>query len=236
MEEYAYKDLTLRLFQEIVENNPDVALRANGELRIGVVIQAYLRDAATDVQNLTSWAKANNFCVPIRLVKGAYLEHERLVAAKEGAPSPVWDNKSSTDANYEAISAIMLCNIQNVLPAFATHNIRSQAHAIALTDAYGLPKSTARIQMLYGMGDPIKHAIASMQCPLRDYIPAGSFARGLKYAGRRFSELSSSDNALAKTMRGDFSGVQGAAPTFTGEKDIKDSLVVRDILTQALNH
>ena len=70
--------------------------------------------------------------------------------------------------------------------------------------------------------------------PLREYIPAGSLARGLKYAGRRFAELASSDNALANTMRGDFSDVNANTPVFTGAQDIKDSRAVKAILEQAL--
>lgn len=234
MEEYCYKDLTLQLFREIVEEHPSIAVDAKGGLRLGVVIQAYLRDSAPDVRELVEWARHQGVRAPIRLVKGAYLEHERTVAAEKGAPSPVWDNKPSTDANFEAVSAYMLLNLDAVLPAFATHNIRSQAHAIALTEAYGLPSDVARIQMLYGMGDPIKRVVASMDRPLREYIPAGSLARGLKYAGRRFEELSNSDNALAKTMRGDFSGVDGSAPTFVGEQDLQYAEKVQEILEQAV--
>ncbi len=234
MEEYAYKDLTLRIFRETVENNPSTVYGASGELRLGVVIQAYLRDSARDVQILTDWARARNIRVPIRLVKGAYLDFEREVAAALGRPSPVWDNKPSTDANYEAVSAYMLLNPDAVDSAFATHNIRSQAHAMALAEAYGLSPDAAPIQMLYGMGDPLKEVIASMRRPLRAYIPAGSFARGLKYAGRRFAELAGGDNALAKTMRGDFSEINTAAPVFTGKQDKEDSAIVRKILEQAL--
>lgn len=234
MEEYAYKDLTLQLFRETVEKNPSTVYDAKGNLRLGVVIQAYLRDSADDVQELTDWARACGGRVPIRLVKGAYLDFERNMAAEMGYPSPVWDNKPSTDANYEAISACMLLNLDAVDPAFATHNIRTQAHAMALAEAYALPPEVAPLQMLYGMGTPIKRVIASMGRPLREYIPAGSLARGLKYAGRRFEELSSSDNALAKTMRGDFSDLSTAAPVFTGKQDKKDSERVKVILEQAL--
>ncbi len=234
MEEYAYKDLTLRLFRETVEKNPSTVYDAKGGLRLGVVIQAYLRDSAGDVQELTDWARARGVRVPIRLVKGAYLDFEREKAAEKGYPSPVWDNKPSTDANYEAVSACMLLNLDAVNPAFATHNIRTQAHAMALAEAFALPPEAAPLQMLYGMGDPIKQVLASMGRPLREYIPAGSLARGLKYAGRRFEELSNSDNALAKTMRGDFSDVSSAAPVFTGKQDKKDAEKVRLILEQAL--
>lgn len=234
MEEYCYKDLTLQLFRKIIENNPSIAIDPKGASRLGLVIQAYLRDSAADVRDLVNWARPRNLRVPIRLVKGAYLDYERQVAAKQGYPSPVWDNKPSTDANYEAVSACMLLNLDAVLPAFATHNIRTQAHAIALAEAYGLPNEDARVQMLYGMGDPIKHIVVEMGRPMREYIPAGSLARGLKYSGRRFEELSNSDNALAKTMRGDFSGVDGSTPIFMGEQDIKDSRTVQDFLARAI--
>ena len=234
MEEYCYKDLTLQLFREIVESAPALALDPKGNLRMGVVIQAYLRDSAADIRDLADWARPRNLRIPIRLVKGAYLDHERKTAAEKGYPSPVWDNKPSTDANYEALSACMLLNPDTVLPAFATHNIRTQAHAITLARAYGLPDKVAGIQMLYGMGDPIKHVVAAMGYPLREYIPAGSLARGLKYAGRRFEELSNSDNALARTMRGDFSEADGSTPVFTGEQDKKDSHAVEAFLKESL--
>ena len=204
MEEYAYKNLTLRLFRETVEENGAIVGGTDGGLRLGVVIQAYLRDSACDVKALGEWARVHNLCVPIRLVKGAYLGYERALAREENRKSPVWNHKPSTDANYEALSAYMLLNLDIINPAFATHNIRSQAHVMALTDAYGLDKSTAVFQMLYGMGDPIKRVVVDMGFPMREYVPAGSLARGLKYAGRRFNELAKSDNALARTMRGDF--------------------------------
>ena len=234
MEEYAYKDLTLNLFRETVEKHPDISVAGDGNLRLGVVIQAYLRDSAADVRGLMAWARPRGLRVPIRLVKGAYLDHERAVAAAQGRPSPVWDNKPSTDANFEALSACLLLKLNWVVPAFATHNLRSQAHAMALTEAYSLPQDAARIQMLYGMGDPIKRVVVTMGRPLREYVPAGSLARGLKYAGRRFNELANGDNALARTLRGDFSGVNGSAPAFVGEKDMEDSKEVRSLLERSL--
>ena len=234
MEEYRYKNLTIRLFREIVEAAPALSVDPKGNLRIGLVIQAYLRDSAADVRDLTHWARERNLRVPIRLVKGAYLDHERQVAEEQGYPSPVWDDKPSTDANYEALSACMLLNPDAVRPAFATHNIRTQAHAMALAQAYGLPDDTPRIQMLYGMGDPIKRIVVDMGHSLREYVPAGSLARGLKYSGRRFEELANSDNALAKTLRGDFSDIDGTPPTFIGGRDQADSRVVRLFLEESL--
>ena len=53
MEQYAYKDLTLRIFREVLEEEefrdwPDV----------GIAIQAYLRDCAADLEELAHWASS----------------------------------------------------------------------------------------------------------------------------------------------------------------------------------
>ena len=234
MEEYLYKELTLKLFREIVEQNRILAVDDNGRLRLGVVIQAYLRDAAQDVRNLGLWAASQGFRVPIRLVKGAYLKHEREIAEEKGVKCPVWNHKPSTDANYEAICGFMLQNLDVIEPAFATHNIRSQAHVMALGDLYHIDKSSFEFQMLYGMGDTIKGVIVAMGYPMREYIPSGSLPRGLKYAGRRFCELASSDNALARTMRGDFSVIDDT-PGFQGAEDRKDGRKVMVLMSENIS-
>ncbi|WP_320172290.1 proline dehydrogenase family protein [Maridesulfovibrio sp.] len=234
MEEYAFKDLTLALFKEAVEENPSLIRNRDGSLRLGVVIQAYLRDSAHDVVELAKWARERNLRAPIRLVKGAYLTHEREEAAKEHRKSPVWNFKPSTDANYEGICTYMLLNRDALQPAFATHNIRSMAHVMALAEELGIPSKEIELQMLYGMGDPIKTVVVSMGYAMREYIPAGSLARGLKYAGRRFHELSSGDNALTRTLRGDFSAAVGTPPAFIGDEDIADGMFVKQAVLQSL--
>ncbi|NCD32638.1 MAG: hypothetical protein EOL87_04380 [Spartobacteria bacterium] len=69
------------------------------------------------------------------------------------------------------------------------------------------------------MGDPIKAALLDEGYQLREYIPPGSLARGLKYAGRRFGELASQDNALTKTMHGDFTVVEETPVIHPSETD-----------------
>lgn len=232
MEEYVYKDMTLELFRTMIEENPDLVRNADGSLRLGVVIQAYLRDSARDVRELAAWGRQRGFRVPIRLVKGAYLEHERALAADEQRPSPVWDHKPSTDASFEILSACLLLNRDVLQPAFATHNIRSMARVMALAQWLAMEPADVEFQMLYGMGDPLKPVLTDMGYGLREYIPAGSLARGLKYAGRRFQELAGADNALARTMRGDFSVVEDT-PEFVGEADQKDGSVFKQYLLES---
>ncbi len=233
MEEYAYRDGTLALFREIVDQNPSLVRNENGSLRLGVVIQAYLRDSWKQLDELKYWGAARQVRIPVRLVKGAYEKYEKQLARQNGAASPVWNAKQSTDASFEGLSEFLLLNMDSFQPAFATHNIRSIAHVMALGQFYGIGKDGLEFQMLYGMGDEIKEVVAELGCPLRIYVPTGTCARGLKYAGRRFAELASRDSALSKSLRGEYIHLEGPAPGFIDPQDRKDGENVDSLVSEA---
>src|SRR6516225_9077204 len=77
MEQYAYKDQTLRIFREVLEED---------EFRdwadVGIAVQAYLRDTDRDLEQLAQWARRRGTPVWVRLVKGAYWDYETIVAAE----------------------------------------------------------------------------------------------------------------------------------------------------------
>lgn len=231
MEEYIYKDLTIAMFKRAVEKNLAHFRNSDGSYRMGLVIQAYLRDSAKDLKGLGSWAQGLGVHAPIRLVKGAYEQYEKDVAQEQGRKSPVWNYKPSTDANFEALSEYLLLENDAFAPAIATHNMRSMSHAMAAAKLLGRGKP--EIQMLYGMGDPIKKAVIDDGFPMRVYVPTGSLYRGVQYAGRRFRELANGDNALAKTMRGNFTCLDGGPPAFLGAQDMADGRVTMDLLAKA---
>ena len=151
MEQYSYKDLTLQIFRDILNEAefrdwPDA----------GIAIQAYLRDCGDDLAALAEWAKQRGTPVWVRLVKGAYWDYETIIAAQNDWPVPVFDRKHETDANFEQQSAFLIEHHDLLRPAMGSHNIRSIAHALAVAEAHGLPSRTVEIQMLYGMADPVK--------------------------------------------------------------------------------
>jgi hypothetical protein len=232
MEEHVYKELSLSVFRDLVEREPKLVRDADGQLRIGIVTQAYLRDSAHDLAGLADWARAQGVRVPVRLVKGAYEGYEKDLAMAEGRKSPVWDFKPSTDANFEALAEYLLRSPDAFQPVFATHNLRTQARVMALAKTLGRPKSRLEIQMLYGMGDPIKRAVVGLGFGLREYVPAGPLNRGLKYAGRRFHELANPDNALARTLHGDFT-VLADQPGFQGDEDRADGAYTLALVKEA---
>jgi RHH-type proline utilization regulon transcriptional repressor/proline dehydrogenase/delta 1-pyrroline-5-carboxylate dehydrogenase len=191
MEQYAYKDMTLRIFCEILEEDefrawPDV----------GIAIQAYLRDTERDLEELAHWAERRGTPVQVRLIKGAYWDYETVVAAQQGWPVPVFTHKWETDATYERLTRFLLEHRDALRPAFGSHNVRSLAHAIATAQVMGLPPSAYEIQMLYGMADPVKDTLVSLGQRVRVYTPYGELLPGMAYLVRRLLENTANESFL----------------------------------------
>ena len=192
MEHYAVKDLTLRIFQDVL---------TEAEFRdwtdVGIAIQAYLKDTPSDIQNLLDWTRhVRGYPVWIRLVKGAYWDYETVMATQNGWPVPVFTRKWQSDATFEQISDFLLDHSDWLRPAFGSHNIRSIAHVLAAAEARQLPLPRFEFQMLYGMGEPIQDALRSLGCRVRIYTPFGQLLPGMAYLVRRLLENSSNDSFL----------------------------------------
>ncbi len=73
----------------------------------GVVLQAYLRDAPHLADRLLDWTETSGRRHPlvIRLVKGAYWDHEVVEARQHGWESPVFEEKAESDRTFEALTA-----------------------------------------------------------------------------------------------------------------------------------
>ena len=191
MEQYAFKDATLHIFREVL-SEPEF----RDWPHVGIAIQAYLRDTEADLATLRDWARERGTPVWVRLVKGAYWDYETVIAAQQGWPVPVWTRKWESDACYERCTDFLLENVDWLVPAFGSHNVRSLAHALASAELRGVPKRRFEIQMLYGMADPIKEAIQSLGYRVRIYTPYGELLPGMAYLVRRLLENSSNDSFL----------------------------------------
>ncbi len=200
LEQFRFRDLTFRVFTSLMDEEE---FRAYDQA--GVVLQAYLRDADRDLAQLIGWARDRGRVFNLRLVKGAYWDYETVLAAQEGWPVPVFTHKPDSDAMFEKLAQVMLEHPGQVRPAFASHNVRSLASAIVSARELGLPDTAYEIQMLHGMGDPVKQAIRSMGLRLREYAPVGELIPGMAYLVRRLLENTANDSFLRQTF------VEGAA-------------------------
>src|SRR5206468_9139091 len=69
-------------------------------------------------------------------------------------------------------------------------------HAMAAAQMLGLPDNGYEIQMLYGMGDPIKHALVRLGRRVRVYTPYGQLLPGMAYLVRRLLENTANTSFL----------------------------------------
>jgi RHH-type proline utilization regulon transcriptional repressor/proline dehydrogenase/delta 1-pyrroline-5-carboxylate dehydrogenase len=195
MEQYRYKDLTLQVFKEILEEDEFHAWP-----HAGIVLQAYLRDTEQDLRDLLAWAKKRGAPIGVRLVRGAYWDYETVAARQRGWSIPVFTDKWETDENFERLTVMLLEHTQYVRPAIATHNIRSIAHALATARCLNLPDRAVELQMLYGMGDAIKAALVQLGQRLRVYAPFGELIPGMGYLVRRLLENTSNESFLRQSF------------------------------------
>jgi RHH-type proline utilization regulon transcriptional repressor/proline dehydrogenase/delta 1-pyrroline-5-carboxylate dehydrogenase len=200
MEQYAVKDIILKIYREILMEPEYRDWRD-----IGIVIQAYLRESETDIRNLIDWVKRRGTPAAVRLVKGAYWDYETVLAKQKQWPIPVWTNKHETDACFERCAEMLLKAYPHIALAVASHNVRSIAHAICMAEALNLPKDATEFQMLYGMGDPLKQAIVEQGLRLRIYTPYGDLIQGMAYLVRRLLENTTNESFLRQSFSGDVS-------------------------------
>ncbi|HYB30109.1 MAG TPA: proline dehydrogenase family protein [Solirubrobacteraceae bacterium] len=180
----------------------------------GLVLQAYLRDSPEQAERVLAWAHTSSRTPPliVRLVKGAYWDHELVQATQHGWPTPVFEVKADCDRNFEALTRRLLDARPAVRVAVASHNLRSVAHAIAYNRMIGGEDRDLELQVLRGLGDPLAEALASRGFRVRAYCPVGDLVAGMAYLVRRLLENTSNESFLHEQARGTSLDVLLAAP------------------------
>jgi RHH-type proline utilization regulon transcriptional repressor/proline dehydrogenase/delta 1-pyrroline-5-carboxylate dehydrogenase len=185
-----------------------LGLLSEPELRdgpsVGVVLQAYLRDSGETLEQILAFARDSSSPggrgrippLQVRLVKGAYWDHELVQARQHGWSAPVYEDKPESDRNFEALTRRLLDSRPLVRVAVASHNLRSVAHAIAYNRATGGEDRDLEIQVLRGLGDELQDALAHLGLRVRTYCPIGNLVAGMAYLVRRLLENTSNDSFL----------------------------------------
>ena len=170
----------------------------------GIVLQAYLRESPTELERILAWAEASGRRSPlvVRLVKGAYWDHESVEAQRHGWQIPVLTDKAECDRNFEALTRRLLEVRPIVRPAIASHNLRSLSHAIALNRLRGGDDHDLELQVLRGLGDELAASLADEGFRVRVYSPVGDLVAGMAYLVRRLLENTSNESFLSEQSRG----------------------------------
>ena len=195
MEQYAYKQITLAILKELLMEE-----EFRSRTDVGVTLQAYLRNSEQDLRDLLQWAKRRGHPLTVRLVKGAYWDQETIKALQHGWPQPVYHNKSATDANFEQMTQLLLENHELLYAAIGSHNVRSQAKAIAIAEELQIPRRCFELQVLYGMADKFAKALVEQGHRVRVYCPYGELIPGMAYLIRRLLENTANSSFLRQSI------------------------------------
>ncbi|MEA2444741.1 MAG: proline dehydrogenase [Thermoleophilales bacterium] len=170
----------------------------------GIVLQAYLVDSPEQLDRILAWAGSTKRrpALVVRLVKGAYWDHEVVEARQHGWSPPVFEVKADCDRNFEALTRRLLEARPAVRVAIASHNLRSVAHAIAVNRSLGGDDRDLEIQVLRGLGDDLQHALSELGFRVRTYCPVGDLVAGMAYLVRRLLENTSNESFLHEQARG----------------------------------
>lgn len=199
MEEYHDLDLTVALF---------VALLARPEftsMRAGIVLQAYLPDAAGALETLAAFARervdAGGAPIKVRLVKGANLAMEKVDAERHGWPQAPYPTKADVDANYvRCLERVLRPELADALRVgVASHHLHHVALAVELAAERGV-EGQLDVEMLQGMAPEAARAVAAdVSEPLVLYTPVvhrGDFDAAVSYLVRRLEENATPENYL----------------------------------------
>jgi proline dehydrogenase len=138
-------------------------------------------------------AQEGKFLLGAKLVRGAYMEKERLRAQQNGYPSPIQSNKELTDIDFNAAAAYCIENRNSIALILASHNQQSNLLIIDLMAKNNLSNNDAHVHFsqLYGMSDPITFNMAIEGYNVSKYLPYGPIQDVIPYLMRRAEENSS---------------------------------------------
>jgi len=136
--------------------------------RVGVVIQAYLRRSAADIDRLLAEG------IRIRLCKGAYQEPANLA----------FPDKAEVDANFIRLMQVLLPS--GVYHGIATHDEKMIEATCRFARERGIQPDQFEFQMLYGVRRDLQKSLVAAGYRMRVYIPFGT--EWYPYFMRRLAE------------------------------------------------
>lgn len=186
-EESWIQDTIDRMTEEAAEKfNKEEALIYN-------TLQMYRHDRLAYLEKMIGKAEVGGYYLGFKLVRGAYMEKERLRAAKLGYPSPIQKDKTSSDRDFDAALKLCIAHANTVSICAGTHNEQSCKLLTKLMAEKSMHASDKRVYFaqLLGMSDHISYNLAHAGYNVAKYVPYGPVKEVLPYLTRRAEENSS---------------------------------------------
>jgi len=164
--------------------------------------QLYRNDRLHFLQLSHKIAKEKNFKLGAKLVRGAYMEKERLRAKEQGVASPIHLDKEATDKDFDDAAAFCIQNKESISFILASHNEQSNLKIAQLMIEKGISAGDPHVHFsqLYGMSDPISFNMAKEGYNVSKYLPFGPIKDVIPYLMRRAEENSSVNGQTSREL------------------------------------
>ena len=192
---------------EVQKAIDDLAVQMMSKYNVNNVIvyntvQMYRWDRLDYLKELINKNSKSKFKLGFKLVRGAYMEKERLLAKKGNYKSPICSTKLDTDKNFDLAVEFMFDNIKKIDFFVATHNENSNYRVMELMNKNSLQNSTEKIWFgqLYGMSDNITFNLAKLGYNVAKILPFGPVENLVPYLIRRAQENSSFEGQSSREL------------------------------------
>ena len=164
--------------------------------------QHYRTDRLDFIKECHSHAKANNYKLGLKLVRGAYMEKERERAEENKIPSPIHVDKHATDVDYDLAVKYCFDNLDTISFCAGTHSEVSCMKLVKLMHENNIAKNDERIyfSQLLGMSNHISSNLSLDGYNVAKYVPYGPVKSVMPYLLRRAKENTSISGQMGKEL------------------------------------
>jgi proline dehydrogenase len=138
-------------------------------------------------------ARQKGYILGGKLVRGAYIEKERIRARENEYFNPIHTSKDATDKDYNAAIDFCLEHLEYIAICLGTHNEFSSQYCAIKMKKLALANDDQRIwfAQLLGMSDNISYNLSKAGYNVAKYVPYGPIDAVLPYLIRRAEENTS---------------------------------------------
>lgn len=155
--------------------------------------QMYRHDKLADLKADHLIAKAQDFILGVKMVRGAYMEKERKRAEEMGYPSPIQPTKEASDIDYNESLKYCIQHIKEIAFVCGTHNEESSRLLAELMDQHKIAHNHSHVYFaqLLGMSDNLSFNLSDAGYNVAKYVPYGPIKAVMPYLFRRAQENTS---------------------------------------------
>lgn len=164
--------------------------------------QLYRKDKLADLQKDYTTAMEKNFLLGAKLVRGAYMEKERLRARELGRPCIIQESKEDTDRDYDLALTFCIDHYETICVCCASHNLESNLLMAKIIQDRKLDKTHPHLNFcqLLGMSDYITFNLAKAGYNVAKYVVYGPVKEVLPYLIRRAEENTSITGEMGREL------------------------------------